>query len=181
MIVTDVESNTATNVNLGGRRTLGGEVNTSFLHHSGFMIGAGFSRIGETYDSEGNGEYLPMVFYDNIAVNTKYLSRKYNATLTANLKYYGKTPFLAPIPEDQGGGYYRVFSDPFADVEITFTKNLWKNRVNLVLGGKNLLNNIDLMSSGYRDYGQPDYQPAYYRPLNFGRTYFIKVYFKINN
>lgn len=180
LIVTDVESNSATNVNIGGRRTLGGEVNTTFLHKSGFKVGAGFSRIGETFDSEGNGDYQPMIFYNNLAFNTKYFSRKFNATLMANLKYYGKTPSLASIPEDLGGGYYRVFTDPFADIEITLTKNFWKNRVNLVLGGKNLLNNKEVMTSGYRDYGEPDYQPSYFRPLNFGRTYFIRMYFKIN-
>jgi outer membrane receptor for ferrienterochelin and colicins len=180
LIVTDVESNTATNVNLGGRRTLGGELNTSFLHNSGLMIGAGFSRIGETYDSEGNGDYVPLIFYNNFSFNTKFTFRKYNAALMANLKYYGKTPSLAPIPEEQGGGYYTVFTDPFGDLEVTLTKNFWKNRLNLVLGGKNLLNNYDVMSSGYRDYGEPGYQPTYYRPLNYGRTYFIKVFFNLN-
>lgn len=181
MIVTDVTANSATNVNLGGRRTLGGELNTSFQHNSGLMIGAGFSRIGETYDSEGSGDYLPLIFYNNLSFSTKFTFRNLNATLMANLKYYGKTPSLAPVPEEEGGGYYRVYTDPFGDLEITITKNFWKNRVNLVLGGKNLLNNYGIITSGYLDYGQPDYQPSYDRPMNFGRTYFIKVYFKINS
>ena len=178
LIVTDVESNSATNVNLGGRRTLGGEINTTFRHMSGLSIGAGFSRIGETFDSEGSGEYLPMVFYSNYSVNSKYSFRKLKAVLMANIKYYGKTPSLAAIPEEQGGGYYNVFTDPYGDLEITFTKTLWKNRMNIVLGGKNLLDNYHRRTYGYRDFGQEVYQSEYLGPLNYGRTYFVKMNLK---
>ena len=126
LIVTDAESNSATNVNLGGRRTLGGEMNASFRHTSGLSISAGFSRIGETFDSEGSGDYLPLVYYSNYSINSKYSFRKLKAVLMANIKYYGKTPSLAAIPEEEGGGYYNVFTDPYGDLEITFTKSLWK-------------------------------------------------------
>ena len=179
LIVTDAESNSATNVNLGGRRTLGGELNTSFMNRSGLMIGAGFSRIGETFDNEGEGDYLPMIFYNNYSFNAKYPFRKYNAVLMSNIKYYGRTPSLAPIPEDQGGGYYRVFTDPFGDMEITITKTFWRNRMNIVLGGKNLFNNFEGRTSGYIDYGQEGFQPSYSNPLNYGRTYFMKMNFKL--
>ena len=175
LIVTDAESNSATNVNLGGRRTLGGEINTSLRHISGFMIATGFSRVGETFDSEGSGDYLPIIFYNNYSLNTKYAFSRFRAVIMANLKYYGKTPSLASIPEEQGGGYYRVFTDPFGDLEITFTKTLWKERLNLVVGGKNLLNNYERTTSGYRDYGQEGYQPYRDSPLNYGRTCFVKL------
>ena len=175
LIVTNVESNSATNVNLGGRRTLGGEINASFRHISGFMVAAGFSRVGETFDSEGSGDYLPIIYYNNYSLNTKYSFSRFRAVLMANLKYYGETPALAAIPEEQGGGYYRVFTDPFGDLEITFTKSLWKQRINLVVGGKNLLNNYEGTTSGYRNYGQEGYQSSYNRPLNYGRTYFVKL------
>jgi outer membrane receptor for ferrienterochelin and colicins len=180
LIVTDVQSNSATNVNLGGRRTLGGEINASFVSRSGLMIRAGFSRIGETFDNEGEGDYLPIIYYNNYTFNTKLSFRKYRTTLRANLKYYGKTPSLASIPEDQGGGYYRVFTDPYGDLEITITKSLWNNRLIFILGGKNLLNNIEGRTSGYRNYGQDGYQDSYSSPLNYGRTYFIKLNFKLS-
>lgn len=175
LIVTDVRSNSATNVNLGGRRTFGGELNILYANRSGLAFGAGFSRIGETLDNEGEGDYLPLVYYNNYSFNTKFSFRKYRTTLRANLKYYGRTPSLAPIPEEQGAGYYRVFTDPYGDLEFSMTRSLWKSRLILVLGGKNLLNNIEKRISGYRDYGQPGYQNSYTSPLNYGRTYFVKV------
>ena len=179
LIVTDVESNSATNVNLGGRRTLGGEINTSFVNNSGLMIGAGYSRVGETYDNEGTGDYLPVIYYNNFSFNSKFSFRKLKAVLMANIKYYGKTPSLAIIPEDEGGGYYRVFTDPYGDMEITIGKSFWDNRLNFILGGKNLLNNFEGRTSGYRDYGQDGYQTSYSSPLNYGRTYFIKANFRL--
>ncbi len=184
LIVTDVGSNSATNVNLGGRRTVGGELNASYMHPAGLSLGAGFSRIGETFSYDSLESYLPMVYYNNYTVNAKYSFRKIKAVVMANLKYYGKTPSLAVIPDSPGipeedrGGYYRVYTDPYGDLEVTFSKTLWKNRLNIVVGGKNLFNNYERRTSGYRDFGQEDYQSEYFGPLNYGRTYFVKMNLK---
>jgi len=175
LIVTDPESNSATNVNLGGRRTLGGELNTNLFLTNGLSVGAGFSRTGETFDEEGTGDYLPMIYYNNYTANAKYSFKNFRAVLMANLKYYGETPSLAMIPEESGGGYYRVFKDPYGNLEITFTKNLWKNRLTLVVGGKNLFDNYGGRIYGYEDYGEPDYQYERKVPLNYGRTWFLKL------
>ncbi|MDA3822142.1 MAG: TonB-dependent receptor, partial [Bacteroidales bacterium] len=155
LIVTDASSNAATNVNIGGRRTLGGEFHGSHSHSSGLFVGLGFSRIGETIDNEGEGEYLPIIYYNNYSLNTRYSIPKINTILVANIKYYGQTPVLAAIPESDGGGYYRVSTAAFGDVELTLSKNFWKNKISLVLGAKNLLNNYEGITSGYIDYDKP--------------------------
>jgi len=178
LIVTDVESNSATNVNLGGRRTMGGELNATYRHPVGLSAGIGASRIGETYSYDSTGTYLPLVWYSNYTVNAKYSFMKFKAVLMANFKYYGRTPSLATIPEEDGGGYYQVFTDPYGDLEVTFTKSLWKERVNIVVGARNLLNNYKRRTYGYRDYGEADYQYEYLGPLNYGRTYFVKLNLK---
>ena len=72
-----------------------------------------------------------------------------------------------------------MFTDPYGDLEITFTKTLWKNRMNLVIGGKNLLNNYIRTVTGYREYGQEGYQPSRYGALNYGRTWFVKLNVKL--
>lgn len=181
LIVTDASANSATSTNLGGRRTFGGELNTALSIKTNWMAGAGISRTGETFDEEGEGNYLPIVYYNNFSLRGKYIYNRANISLLVNLKYYGKTPLLAPIPENEGGGYYRVFTDPFGDLEITATKNLWKNRLTIVAGAKNLLNNYDGITSGYKDFGETDFQEAYIRPLNYGRTIFIKLNFNLSN
>ncbi len=175
----DQSSNTTTYINLARRKTIGGELNTSFRHKSGFQIGAGFTRVGAAIDADEDGdgsrEYLPMIFYNNYSFNTRYSIAKIKTTIIANLKYYGKTPSLAAIPESQGGGYYNIFVEPYGDLEITLSKNLWKSRLNVVIGGKNLLNNYIRTVSGYRDFGDPDYEEFSYGPSNYGRTYFLKM------
>lgn len=182
LIVTDAESNSATNVNLGGRRTYGGEMNLSYRYQSGFSFGAGFSRIGETYDYGGTGDYVPVVYYNNYSFSSKYHFTSIKTVLLANLKLYGKTPSLAVIPDEFGGGYYNVFTDPYGDLEITLTKMFWNNKVNIVVGGKNLLNTLGVKTYTYRNYYDlPDFKPEQISPKNYGRTYFIKVNVKLNS
>ncbi|MFC2080110.1 TonB-dependent receptor domain-containing protein [Bacteroidota bacterium] len=177
--ITNAASNSASYANIAQLRTLGGELNTSFRHQSGYTLGAGISRIGEAFDYLGNDDYSPMVYYHNYSFNSKYTIRKIRTVVMANIKYYGKTPSLVEIPEDEGGGYYHVYTDPYGDLEITVTKTLWKNKLNLVLGGKNLFNNIEGRITGYRDYGQRDFQETYYNPLNYGRIFFVKLNLKL--
>ncbi|MEN8157218.1 MAG: TonB-dependent receptor [Bacteroidota bacterium] len=178
LIMTGTSVNAATYTNLDRRRTVGGEVNTSFKHVSGLMLGAGFSRIGETYTGEA-GDFKPLVFYNNFSVSTKYSFRSLKTVAMANLKYYGETPSMASIPEEDGGGYYRVYTDPYGDLEVSLTKTLLKKRLSLIVGGKNLLNNYIRTVAGYRNFGQSNYQESRYGTLNYGRTYFVKLNVKL--
>lgn len=168
--IVDGESNTATYDNLASQKTLGGEVNLSLQHVKGWSLRAGFSRIGESYDQEGTGDWTPVVFYNNYNFSAKYSILKTGTTFNTNLKIYGETPRLAVLPEEQGGGLYRVYAQPYADLEATVTQKLWNNRLNLVLGGKNLLNYYEGVTTGY----QTDIETRY-NPLYYGRVWFIKL------
>lgn len=174
LIVTDVESSSATNTNLGGRRTLGGAFNVSYINFTGLTLGAGISTTGETYDYKGEGAYTPVIYYNNYTFNAKYNFRKIKLILMSNLKYYGTTPSLAVNPDTEE--YYQVYTDPFGDVELTVTKLFWQNRLTLVVGGKNLLDNYSK-----RTYGYVGERYEYLGPMNYGRTYFIKLNLKLSN
>ena len=140
----------------------------------GLTLGAGFSITGETYDYMGTGEYTPVVYYNNYTFNAKYNFRKIKLILLGNLKYYGETPSLATDPET--GDYYQVFTEPYGDLEVTATKLLWKNRLTLVVGGKNLLDNYSR-----RTYGYQGETTEYYAPVNYGRVFFVKLNLKLSN
>jgi outer membrane receptor for ferrienterochelin and colicins len=174
LIVTDVESNTATTTNLGGRRTLGGIFDVSYMNFIGLTLGAGVSITGESYDYIGNGNYTPIIYYNNYTFSAKYNFRKIKLILMSNFKYYGITPSLAGDPEVED--YYQVYTDPFADLELSVTKLFWKNRLTVVLGGRNLFNNYERRTYGYR--GEQD---AFLAPMNYGRTFFLRVNFQISN
>ncbi|RLD65103.1 MAG: hypothetical protein DRI95_09435 [Bacteroidetes bacterium] len=174
LIVTDPESNSATNTNLGGRRTQGGNLNISYKHFIGLTLGAGYTIIGETYDYTGNEIYTPIVYYNNYTFNVKYNFRKYRTILMGNIKYYGITPSLAV--DENTEDYYQVYTEPYGDIELTVSKLLWKDRFIIVLGGKNLLDNYTKKTYGYRDDREDRYSP-----INYGRTFFLKLNFKFNN
>jgi len=174
LIVTDVESNSATTTNLGGRRSLGGIFDVSYMHFVGLTLGAGISVTGESYDYEGNGEYTPVVYYNNYTGNAKYNFRKIKLILMVNLKYYGITPSLAVDPETEE--YYQVYTDPFGDLEATVTKLLWKNKLTIVVGGRNLLDNYSRRTYGYK--GEPN---EFYAPMGYGRTFFIRLNLQLSN
>ncbi len=176
LAVLDGESNTATYDNLGEKKTMGGEFNASFRHMSGWSVRAGFSRIGETYDASSSDEWTPLFFYNNYNLSTKYTMRKTGTVFNVNLKYYGETPRLASLPEEQGGGIYQVYAQPYGDLEATITQNLWKNRLTMVVGGKNLLNYYEGVTTGY----QTD-QEIQYNPLYYGRIWFVKLNLKLMN
>jgi len=174
LIVTDVESNSATTTNLGGRRTIGGVFNVSYLHFIGLTLGGGFSITGESYDYSGAGHYTPVVYYNNYTFNAKYNFRKIKLVLMANVKYYGITPSLAVDPETEE--YYQVYTEPYGNLEVTVTKLLWKNRLIIVVGGKNLLDNYSR-----RTYGYIGETYEYFGPMNYGRTFFLKLNLKLSN
>jgi outer membrane receptor for ferrienterochelin and colicins len=172
--VVSAQTNSATYENLGRQRTMGGEINASLRHNAGWAILAGFSRIGETYDEESTDEWTPLFFYNNYNLSGQYTIRRTRTVLNVNLKFYGETPRLAELPEEQGGGIYQVYAQPYGDLEATITQPLWKNRLTLVAGGKNLLNYYEGKTTGY----QTD-QEIQYNPLYFGRIFFVKLNLKL--
>lgn len=174
LIVTDIESNSATNTNLGARRTLGGSINGKYLNFSGLMLGAGFGITGESYDYYGENDYTPIVYYNNYSFLSKYKWRKAQTIFSLNVKYYGITPSLSVDSDTEE--YYRVHTEPYADIEATISKQLWKERIMLIAGGKNLADNYSNRTYGYR--GERE---DYYAPVNYGRTFFIKMIIKLEN
>ena len=91
-----------------------------------------------------------------------------------NLKYYGITPHLAEDEDTEE--YYQVFTEPYGDLEATVTKLFWKNRLTLVVGGKNLLNYYEKRTYGYTGDKYDRVGPQYY-----GRVFLIKLNIKFNN
>ena len=174
--ILDGQSNSATYDNLGSQKTIGGEANASFRHARGWSVIAGFSRIGETYDESSTGDWTPIIYYNNYNLSTKYTIRRTRTVVNVNLKYYGETPRLASLPEEQGGGIYQVFTQPYGDLEATVTQRLWKNRLTLVVGGKNLLNYLEGVTTGYQAEQEIQYNPLYY-----GRVWFMKLNLRLMN
>ncbi len=108
LIVTDATTNSATNTNLGARKTFGSDITISYLKFKGLTLGAGYSITGETYDYEGTNTFTPTTYYNNYTFSIKYNWRKYKTIFNSNLKVYGETPSIAQ--DDDTEEYYQVFA-----------------------------------------------------------------------
>lgn len=109
-------------------------------------------------------------YYNNFTLNAKYNFRKQKLIFGAYLKYYGSTPVLVfkdtdgnpdtdPIP-------VTINRKAYGYMEATVTKLFWKNRISMVIGGKNLLN---VKYVGYDDGNLEN------TPTAFGRYLFVKL------
>ncbi len=164
----DPSSNRYKNVNVGRRRTIGGELSTTFLFYPNITLNAGYSRTGVTYSASTDASKLPdYTFYNDYSINTKYNLRKRKLIFSVYLKYYGKTPSLFY----REGVYFLINKNSYGELEVSITKTVWKDRISAVIGGKNLLNNKYI---GYEN-GSLSSSPTAY-----GRYYFIKLNIKLN-
>ncbi len=172
LIVTDAGTNAATYANVDFRRTVGGNFNVAFQHNNGLTLSAGYNMTGESIKN-GGASWTDTDFYDNITFNAKYNYKKWGLISQANYKFYGETPNLTS--DRSTGELYNVYTESYSDLEVTLSKNFYKNRMNLVVGGKNLFDNYTQKTFGNRDFADN------YSPINFGRTFFAKVNFRLTN
>ncbi len=170
LIVTDPEANAAETTNLGGRRTSGLNFNVALVYFVGLNLSAGYSLTGESYDYSGDEVWTPVINYSNYTFNAKYKFDKLELVLMANYKLYGETPGLSVSPST--GEYYNVFTEQYSDLEFTISKQFYKDKLNLVVGGKNLFDNYSSRTYGYEDGRE------FISPINYGRTYFVKVNYR---
>ncbi len=170
LIVTNPGANAATYANVDFRRTLGGNFNVAFQHDNGLTLSAGYNLTGESRKNTGY-DWTDVDYYENITFNAKYNYKKWGLISQANYKFYGETPSLTT--DLTSGELYNVYTESYSDLEITFSKQLYNNRINLVAGGKNLFDNYTQRTFGYRN------TDNIYSPINFGRTFFIKMNFRL--
>ncbi|MBO3099740.1 TonB-dependent receptor [Gelidibacter pelagius] len=158
------------NTNFGGRRTRGFNINLAYLN-KGLRLSAAYNKTGESYDYAGDAIWTKEVSYANYTLNGQYNFRKAGVILMANYKLYGKTPALA-TSSDALGDYYFVYKESMSDLETTLSKKFFKNKLDLVIGGKNLFDNYWSRTYGYEN-GQ-----EFRSPINYGRTFFAKVNYR---
>lgn len=167
LINTDPATEEYKNTNFGGRKTRGANVNLSFLNR-GLRLSAAYNLTGESYDYEGDANWTEEIRYANYTLNGQYKFDKPGVILVASYKLYSKTPTLVPS-ETAAEEYYFVYKEAFSDLEISLSKKFLKNKLDVIVGGKNLFNNYKSRIYGYES-GEDILSP-----INYGRTVFAKV------
>jgi outer membrane receptor for ferrienterochelin and colicins len=92
-------------------------------------------------------------------------------------KYNGAYPNLVVNSEDETE---IVTMDAYNSLDVNMNRWFWKRRINLQLGAKNLFDNTNLNTNGSGNSGGA-HSGGGSVPVNWGRTFFIKVQFKLIN
>lgn len=114
------------------------------------------------------------VFTNEIVANTQYNWKKPRLLFSLYYKYTGKAINYVEVEE---GVFEQRFMANYHIFDAQVQHTLWKNRLRILLGVKNLLNVTNVfanMSSGAHSSG------ATTSPIGMGRTYYLGLNFQIN-
>ena len=87
----------------------------------------------------------PFSYSPELRSNFSYDLRKYNLNFSGFYKYSGE---IIGYYIDEDDEIQQNFLGAFNTLDLTATKGLWKNKIKWTLGGKNLLNVRNIVSTG---------------------------------
>lgn len=160
--------------NVGKFQTQGIQFNNEFTIYQ-FKFDFGASYIGRYNElSEGTQSINSFSYYPEARVNMHYDFSRLNVTAAVFYKYSGKIPSYII---GQNNTLEQRFTEDYHTADITLTKSLLKKRLIAGVGSKNIFNvkNISSYSAGgAHSTGGGSI------PVAMGRTYFLKLDFKIS-
>ncbi len=119
-----------------------------------------------------------MQYYSAFNANASYTVQKWDATISVFYKYNGKYPQLRYTDED-GDEFQPFYIDPYNTLDVTIGKLFWKRRINLQVGGKNLFNVQNVMTTGTQG-GIHSGGNSGSQAVAWGRTFFTRLQISIN-
>jgi outer membrane receptor for ferrienterochelin and colicins len=114
-------------------------------------------------------------FSTDFSLEASYTWIKYNFTMSGFYKFTGRMPqFYATSAGKLEEGYISAFHT----LDISLIKNLFKNRVSMSLGAKNLFDVKSIMAVGSSTAAHSGGGSGTI-PMGWGRTYFLKLSFHL--
>jgi outer membrane receptor for ferrienterochelin and colicins len=137
------ESLLYTYINIGRYQTVGFQTTQRF-RYKGLSVDVGLVVTGRYNVAREQNNALPsMLFSPEVRTQLSYTFKKINLTLAGFYKYNGRIPgFLVVSGETKQttiGDYHLL--------DATVTKGFWKNRIQISVGAKNLLNVRNVQAS----------------------------------
>ncbi len=117
-------------------------------------------------------------YYTDFNTSLNYWVKKYDLNFSVYYKYNGRSPRLnqAEISEE----LELRFMDPYHTLDANASIWLWKRRINLQAGAKNLFDNTEIGISGDSQGGSHANNDGSTAAVNWGRTFFVKLQFRFN-
>ena len=161
-------------VNIGKYKTLGIQLNHEIaINHLKISLGGSYTGRYNILSETQNVE--PFSYTPEVRSNVMYEFKKINLTTALFYKYTGKLPGFTV---DANNNISPTFINEYHTADLSVSKLLWKKRINLTVGSKNLFNvkNVPAFASGS---GHSSSTSSV--PIGTGRTYFIKLDFNLHS
>ncbi len=155
--------------NVQEKKTYGGHFSTKVNWQDQWQLSAEaqVANIGYYMPATGQMEFSPNY---NFTLSTEFLWEKTGINTRLDFRYYGQFVQLIPATEEEDS-YTQSVRDPYKIMNLTFSKSLWNNAMNLSGGVKNISNVNQINTSG--NSGAHSSGPT--MPVAWGRSYFISI------
>ncbi|MCF6342020.1 MAG: TonB-dependent receptor, partial [Bacteroidales bacterium] len=138
------------------------------------ILGAGLTGLKQYIkDANLNQDF---VYTMDLSAQVNYNWKKPDLNFTVFYKYNGSYPQLTV----SGNSSVIIEYAAFNTLDINVSRWFWKRRINAQIGGKNLFNVTNVLSSGGGGGGGAHTGGGGAVPVNWGRTFFIKLQFSFN-
>jgi outer membrane receptor for ferrienterochelin and colicins len=160
-------------------KTWGTSLTNTFLYKDlSFNTGITFSGVSKVQDSQQdeNDDYL---YGFQVNANASYNFSKYKTIFSAFIKYNGpQYQFVQKQNEEGEDILVKGKQNDFTWLDATIKKSLLKNRFEITAGARNILNITTVNTTAAEGGAHTD--AASSMQLGYGRSYFLKLLYKLN-
>lgn len=161
-----------TNRNVDRFKSMGLNFLTEFGYKE-FNIGAGVSYTGVMYGLQDTANYVESFkFYPEVQTRASYFFKWWNGRLNVFFKYSGKQPMLMT---DANGDVVEGFINGFPALDISYVQNLFKNRLQIAIYGKNLFDVRNVTQTTGASSGGTHTTSSSSLPTMWGRTIAVSL------
>ncbi len=170
------DSNVYRNENIARFQSVGGQATLNFSWKNlSIGLGATYTGVINTISDEviGTNEYK---FYPEIQTNASYHFKKWHGRLNVFFKYSGAQPFLYTQYDEtlQAEVIQEGQIESFGTMDISYLQSFFKNKLQIGVYGKNLLNVTNINQSGANSGGAHSVGSATL-PTMWGRTIGVSI------
>lgn len=167
----DQESLLYTYINVDKMITQGYQLNFNNRIYPWLEVKLGIGQTGRK-QIFNNTEENEMVYSTDVISQVNYLWRRPDLRFNVYYKYSGEYPEVFLGEENQ---VYQTIVSSYNTLDISVSKQFWKNRLTLQFGAKNLFNNTNVSIKGDTGSGGIHSSGGSSSPVGWGRTYFVRM------
>jgi len=165
--------------NIDMYRTFGTSL-TSAMNYSNLTLSAGFTLSGvstviNSDDANANDDYLYGVQFNG---NVSYMFPKWKTVFSAFIKYNGPQYQFVSRTEESVTTIVRGKQDDFSIMDATARKSFLDNKLEVTLGARNLFDVTRVNTTAIS--GSAHSAGAATQLMGYGRSYFVKLLYKLN-